>query len=280
MPRLFKTGITSEGDISTSGKVNVTASSGDEGGEIFLNKAATNTTLTGGVTIDVFQNRLRFFEQGGSARGYYLDISTGGTSVGTNLVGTATSVSNTVTGTNSADLVYGNMADNDQFRIRVGGTATNAGFVEIATADDGTEPIHVRQYSGVFTTLVRTATLLDSSGNTTFPGTLSAVSKSFLIDHPTKPGMKLRYGSLEGPENGVYIRGRSKDRQIELPEYWTELVDESTITVTLTPIGKRANLYIKDVKNNKIFIGGKKNVEYFYVVFAERKDIPKLIVEE
>ncbi len=87
---------------------------------------------------------------------------------------TPTSVVATVSGTNSADLVYGNMADNDQFRIRVGGTASNAGFVELATADDGTEPIYVRQYTGVFTTLARTATLLDGSGNTTFPGTVSA----------------------------------------------------------------------------------------------------------
>jgi hypothetical protein len=66
------------------------------------------------------------------------------------------------------------MADNDQFRILVGGTSTNAGFVEIATADDGTEPIHVRQYTGVFSSLTRTATLLDGSGNTSFPGTVSA----------------------------------------------------------------------------------------------------------
>jgi hypothetical protein len=117
-------------------------------------------------------------------------------------------------------------------------------------------------------------------GNITSTGTVTAVAKSFLIDHPTKPGKKLRHGSLEGPENGVYVRGRSKSREIELPDYWTELVDESTITVALTPIGKRANLFVKEIKDNKIFIGGKKNVEYFYTVFAERKDIPKLIVEE
>ena len=90
--------------------------------------------------------------------------------------GTVAKVENTVSGTNSADLVYGNMADNDQFRIRIGGTATNSGFVEIATADDGTEPIYVRQYTGVFGSLVRTATLLDGSGNTTFPGDVTAYS--------------------------------------------------------------------------------------------------------
>jgi hypothetical protein len=77
-------------------------------------------------------------------------------------------------GTATTDLLYQAISDNDFFRIRTGGTATNTGFVEFATADDGTEPIHVRQYSGVFTTLVRTATLLDGSGNTSFPGTVTA----------------------------------------------------------------------------------------------------------
>jgi hypothetical protein len=90
--------------------------------------------------------------------------------------GTAAAVNQTVTGTNSAELVRGNMADNDQFRILIGGTSSNAGYVEIATADDGTEPIYVRQYTGVFSSLTRTATLLDGSGNTTFPGDVTAYS--------------------------------------------------------------------------------------------------------
>ncbi len=105
-----------------------------------------------------------------------LNISAGITGSLLGTASTASYVVNTVTGTNSADLVYGNMADNDQFRIRIGGTATNAGFAEIATADDGTEPIHVRQYSGVFSSLVRTATLLDGSGNSSFPGGVTATS--------------------------------------------------------------------------------------------------------
>lgn len=65
-------------------------------------------------------------------------------------------------------------ADNDYGRIAVGATAANAGWMEIATADDGTEPIYARQYTGVFTTIARTATLLDGSGNTQFPGTVQA----------------------------------------------------------------------------------------------------------
>jgi hypothetical protein len=69
-------GFTYDGtDLSVAGKLNVTASSGDEGGEIFLNKAVTNTSINGGVTIDVYRDRLRIFEQGGNARGTYLDLT-------------------------------------------------------------------------------------------------------------------------------------------------------------------------------------------------------------
>jgi hypothetical protein len=336
-------------------------------------------------------------------------------------------VSKKVTGTSVADLVSGEMADNDYFRIRVGGTATNAGYVEFATADDGTESIYMRQYTGVFATVLRTATILDSSGNTSFPGivtsskfistvaqgtapftvtsttkvtnlnadllddmntasgntpstivnrdssgnfsagtisaalsgnattattlqttrtvngvpfngsanitvepyieddestnaekflvftdnstaghkrlnedssltynpatgdlnltgTLSAAAKSFLIPHPTKENMKLKHGSLEGPENGVYIRGQVKGTNtIKLPDYWSGLVDMDSITVQLTPIGKFQKLYVKKIAENKITIANAdlfaRETSCFYTVFAERKDINKLEVE-
>ena len=87
--------------------------------------------------------------------------------------GTATYLRKDFTGATSGDLLYSNIADNDFFRLRVGGTATNQGYVEFATADDGTEPFYFRQYTGVFGSLVRTLTLLDESGNTSIPGTLT-----------------------------------------------------------------------------------------------------------
>lgn len=80
----------------------------------------------------------------------------------------AKQVTDTVSAGSAADLIYANMGDNDQFRLRVGG-GSNDGYVELATADDGSEPIYVRQYTGVFQNVARTATLLDGSGNTTFP---------------------------------------------------------------------------------------------------------------
>lgn len=63
--------------------------------------------------------------------------------------------------------------DNDYGRVAYGGTASNAGWMEIASCD-GNEPIYARQYTGVFTTVKRTATLLDANGNTVFPGTVTA----------------------------------------------------------------------------------------------------------
>lgn len=78
---------------------------------------------------------------------------------------------NYISGGNERNLLYQQMADNDLFRIRCGGPSSQ-GWVEIATADDGTEPIYVRQYTGRFASITRTLTLLDGSGNTICPGNL------------------------------------------------------------------------------------------------------------
>ena len=115
-------------------------------------------------------------------------------------------------------------------------------------------------------------------------GAFSAITKSFLIDHPSKPNMKLRYGSLEGPENGVYVRGRLTDNNIiKLPDYWVYLIDPSSITVNLTPIGSHQKLYVQDISNNAVTVGNdnllSKSVNCFYTVWAERADVDKLVVE-
>jgi hypothetical protein len=112
-------------------------------------------------------------------------------------------------------------------------------------------------------------------------GSFAATTKSFVIPHPTKPEKQLAYGSLEGPEYGIYFRGRSQSSVIELPEYWTGLVDENSITVNLTPIGESATPRVKDIANNEILVFSKEEgeLDYYYIVFAERKDVEKLIVE-
>ena len=65
------------------------------------------------------------------------------------------------------------VGNNDYAIIRGGATGSGGGYLEIATADGTNEPIYVRQYSGAFTTIKRTLTLLDASGNTILPGKLN-----------------------------------------------------------------------------------------------------------
>ena len=93
--------------------------------------------------------------------------------------GTAAAINQTIAAGSEGNLVFATIGTNDFFRIR-GGGASNAGFIEIATADDGTEPIYVRQYTGEFTSLTRTATLLDGSGNTSFPGTITSAGNTII----------------------------------------------------------------------------------------------------
>lgn len=119
---------------------------------------------------------------------------------------TAWKVSATVTGTNSADLVTGTMADNDLFRIRVGGSASNSGWVELATADDGTEPIYVRQYTGGFANVARTLTLLDDSGNSTFPGTINALSGGVTVSGESGGLFNGNGDSASSTSNNVKLR--------------------------------------------------------------------------
>ena len=96
--------------------------------------------------------------------------------------------------------------------------------------------------------------------------------------------MKLRYGSLEGPENGVYIRGELIGTDIiTLPDYWIKLIDLSSVTVNLTPIGSYQKLYVKDITYNTVTIGNdnliNKEIKCFYTVWAERNDVEKLQTE-
>jgi hypothetical protein len=173
-PAILDTGTATAINFGSSRNVGLFAAGGSFGGGAGVLNIANATTApttnpTGGGILYVDAGALSYRGTSNAARTI---VNADGT------LPVPTAVVNTVSGTNSAELVRGNMADNDQFRILVGGTATNAGFVEIATADDGTEPIHVRQYTGVFTTLARTATLLDGSGNTSFPGSVTSASLS------------------------------------------------------------------------------------------------------
>jgi len=113
-------------------------------------------------------------------------------------------------------------------------------------------------------------------GNTTIVGALRATTKSFVIDTPT--GGSLEYGSLEGRQHDVFHRGKCNGNIIDLPKEWEWLVDENTLSVQLTSIGKHQNLYVKEIKNNKVYIsaGTLKTPNCYFVIHANRKDIEQI----
>lgn len=123
--------------------------------------------------------------------------------------------------------------------------------------------------------------------NVTASGTVtasafSAQSKAFNIPHPTRENRRLVHGCLEGPEYGVYTRGRvTNKKEILLPSYWEKLVDWTTITVNLTPIGSHQNVIVKRFDEKKIYLqsNGGMPIDCFYHVYAERMDIPRIEIE-
>jgi hypothetical protein len=158
---------------------------------------------------------------------------------------------------------------------------SNNGYI-LGLSSGGTERMIVRNDGnvGIGTSLLGSYRL-NVSGDTNIIGTLTATVKSFIIDHPTKENKKLQYGVLEGPEHSVYVRGKlTNTNVIQLPDYWHALVHEDSITVNLTAIGKPQEIWVEEITDTYITVGSlAENINCFYAVFAERKDIDKLVTE-
>lgn len=114
-------------DVTIPGVLFVSASSGDEGGELRLATAVTNSTLSGpSVVIDIYQNKLRFFENGGSARGAYIDLTAASAGVGSNLLtgGGGGSTDNVARATAEAAFAKANAALPNTNGVTFAGTLT------------------------------------------------------------------------------------------------------------------------------------------------------------
>jgi hypothetical protein len=150
-------------------------------------------------------------------------------------------------------------------RIQLGGTS--ASFPAIKRNGTG---IDIRDAADAGFTDLRAA-------NITASGHLAATTKSFLIDNPIKGG-KLQYGVVESNEHSIYVRGKTSEETIILPDHWEWLVDESKVTVQVTPIGKSMNLWVVEQNNKTVKIGGVEG-SYNYTIYGTRKDVPELEVE-
>lgn len=118
-------------------------SSGDEGGQLDLATAATNNSLSGGfVNIDIYQNKLRIFESGGTNRGVYIDMANGASAgVGTNLLEPASSTDGWARGQANAAFTHANssfiQANTPSHVANSAASYANAAFAKANTGTTG-----------------------------------------------------------------------------------------------------------------------------------------------
>jgi hypothetical protein len=123
-------------------------------------------------------------------------------------------------------------------------------------------------------------------------GSFGATTKSFIIDHPTKAGKKLMYGSLESPYHGIRLTGRDTLKEgkckIELPDYIYKLILHDSVNIQLTGIKCNKTLYVDDINipenyftiaYDKAIFESYKDYEFFWDFTAIRADVPELITE-
>jgi len=171
-----------------------------------------------------------------------------------------------------------------------GGKKTNNQYIAYAGTDDTDYPddacsrlVHGNAQIDNFTVNQD----LDVTGTctaTTFSGTINQQAwKGFDIKHPNKEGQRLRHICLEGPEAGVYIRGRlTETNVIDLPDYWRGLIDPESITVSLTQIGSSQDLIVERIEwGKRVYVrsGNASAIDCYYTIQASRIDGEPLIVE-
>lgn len=106
-------------------------------------------------------------------------------------------------------------------------------------------------------------------------------SKTFVIDHPDDSNKFLVHACLEGPEAGVYYRGKAAIEngecvRIALPSYVDKLA--KNFTVYLTQIYEKDKkdqhniLRTTEVENMRFTVYGS-NCKFFWIVYGERNAI-------
>jgi len=123
-------------------------------------------------------------------------------------------------------------------------------------------------------------------------GSFGATTKSFRIDHPSKPDYTLEYGSLESPYHGVRLTGRGRVVKgvcvVDLPPYLKDLIhDDENINIQLTNLKHGKTLYVSniDLNNSQFTVKCDRaktlgDLEFFWTFTGVRKDVPSLVVEK
>lgn len=152
--------------------------------------------------------------------------------------------------------------------LTVAGATTLNGIVKINAATSIVGAV------GVTGVLTATSFVGPLTGNVNGVASGNKLIANFDLPHVKKKGKRIRHIITEGPEAGIYIRGRLKDKNvIELPEYWEGLVDYDSISVQLQPIGDRHfHLNVAEIDNEKIVVkeADDKPIDCFYHVWVAR----------
>jgi hypothetical protein len=125
---------------------------------------------------------------------------------------------------------------------------------------------------------LRNITQTQMLGYDTTTSEITYWTKTFVIDHPTNKNKYLVHGCLEGPEGGVYYRGKceienGESVKIHLPEYVNDLATDFTIQITPVYCGKKLEqLYMSEVENNCFTVYGE-NCKFHWLVHGKRCDI-------
>jgi hypothetical protein len=113
-------------------------------------------------------------------------------------------------------------------------------------------------------------------GNCAVTGVASGnkLLSNFDIPHVNDDKKRIRHICIEGPEAGIYVRGRlTGSNVIKLPEYWDGLIDPESITVTLTQIRTSQDLIVDAIEWGKVIkikSGNAGAIDCFYEVWAAR----------
>ena len=122
-------------------------------------------------------------------------------------------------------------------------------------------------------------------------GSFGATTKSFRIDHPSRPNYTLEYGSLESPYHGVRLTGRGVvikgSGVVSLPDYLKDLIhDDENINIQITNIKHGKTIYVDeiDLNNDQFTVRVDRaktlgNLEFFWTLTGVRKDVEDLVVE-
>ena len=142
----------------------------------------------------------------------------------------------------------------------------------------GRDPASAGGDDGILEVFDNGASVIQLNGNN---GDVAGITKSFVQPHPVDPTLEIHYTALEGPENGVYVRGRGRlidgRAVISLPENFTLVAATEGLTVHLTPMGECNGLFapIQQLSRTgfevKELMGGRSNVSFSWTVHGLRR---------